>query len=64
MPEQRTKAVETQCDACNGTGKRPTTWDLATGAVVALGPCGSCMCRGQVLVNAPAPPVARELVAA
>jgi len=62
MPEQRAKAVEAVCDVCHGTGKRPSEWDALTGAVVAYGPCGSCLCRGQVLVNAPA--VAPELVAA
>jgi DnaJ-class molecular chaperone len=60
MDTLRTKALEAVCDACNGTGKRPTHWDIGTGAAVAFGPCGSCMGRGQVLVNAPA----RELVAA
>jgi hypothetical protein len=58
------KAIEAKCDACNGTTKRPTEWDLRTGAVVAFGPCGSCMGRGRILVDAPPPVVAREAVAA
>jgi DnaJ-class molecular chaperone len=58
--ERERKAVEAVCDACHGTGKRASEWDVLTGAVVAFGPCGSCLCRGQVLVNAPT----LELVAA
>jgi DnaJ-class molecular chaperone len=61
MAKMRTEAVRVECSACNGTGKRASEWDMLTGAVVAFGPCGSCMTRGQVLVNAP---VALELVAA
>ena len=39
------------CEYCNGTGRRPIEWDILTGAVVALGPCGSCMTRGVILTN-------------
>jgi hypothetical protein len=62
MERRRKTIIDVDCDACNGTGKRPSEWDLRTGAVVALKQCDSCLGRGIVRVNAPA--VALELVAA
>lgn len=47
------KAVRVPCDRCNGTGKRAVEWEI-TGAVVAFGPCGSCLGQGRVLEDAAA----------
>ena len=51
-PTRPQKAVPVACTMCNGTGKMATEWDCATGAVVALACCVSCLGRGVVLANA------------
>ena len=43
------------CDSCNGSGRQASEWDCATGAVVALKVCTSCMGRGVIRANVPAP---------
>ena len=48
------RAVEIPCDVCNGMGRRPSEWDIATGAAVAYRPCCRCLGVGRVLANAPA----------
>lgn len=50
----RPKAIRVPCDQCGGTGKRPTEWDIRSGAIVAFGPCTSCLAQCYVLVNAAA----------
>ena len=52
MPDTVRKAEWVGCDRCAGTGKMPVEWDLLTGAVVARGPCHSCLGTGKVLANA------------
>ena len=45
------EAVRARCDLCNGVGKVAAEWDFLTSAVVAFKVCGSCLGRGEVLVN-------------
>jgi len=45
------KAIRVTCDRCNGTRKQAKEWDILTGAVVAYGPCGSCLGQGHVMVT-------------
>src|ERR1035437_4280018 len=47
------RAVRVPCEACNGTGKRASEWDLRTSAVVAYGPCTTCLCQGWLMVTPP-----------
>jgi hypothetical protein len=49
------RAVRVPCEACNGTGKRAVEWDLMSGAIVAFGPCTTCLVQGWLLVTPPMP---------